>query len=532
MLTLGLFVVISFVVSLMALAALIWAISSDQFSFSQRHARIIFAADEEGVFDDPTAAPGMTRGTQINIVPTTHTGFDLSRTGIDATTARPVSVLIGSAVLWLVLGSTFGLIASLKLHLPDWLDTQPWLTFGRVRTLHLTLVIYGWLSLAGIAIATWVTPRIFHAPLRWPRLVIAGAALWNGGVAAGAVAIAAGWTDGQEWLEIPWQIDGLLAVGGALCAIPLIRTALTRNVDHIYVSGWYFLAALSWFPALFVIANFPGLFTGAEQATVNWWFAHNVLGLWLTPLGLGGAYYFIPKIIGKPIYSYALSLLGFWALALFYSQVGIHHLIGGPVPTWVVTLSIVQSMMMLVPVVAVAINQHVVVARNLWAFRASFPLRFISLGAVMYTLASVEGSLEALRSINTVTHFTQFTIGHAHLGAYGFTSFVFFGCIYYMLPRITGRRWPFPRLIAAHFWLVVGGFVLYFVALSIGGWLEGEAMLDATQPFSASVILLRPFLEGRSVGGALMTLGHLLFALNVATMLARGRHPSPQGAMA
>ena len=137
--------------------------------------------------------------------------------------------------------------------------------------------------------------------------------------------------------------------GGACLALPLVVTATKREVHHIYVTGWYYLGALIWFPVLFLVANIPGLHVGAQQATVNWWFAHNVLGLWLTPLGVGAAYYFIPRIIGKPIYSYRLSLVGFWALALFYSQVGIHHLIGGPVPTWVVTLSVVQSVMMFVP---------------------------------------------------------------------------------------------------------------------------------------------------------------------------------------
>ena len=504
MLTIGLFLTISFLVSVAGLAALIWAISSGQFAFGQRQARVIFHEGEEGELDDPTVS---------------GEAIDRERTAIDASTARPVTLLLVAAVLWLVLGSVFGLIASLKLHMPDWLDGNAALTFGRVRTLHLTLVIYGWLSLAGIATATWITPRLFRTPLRSAGFVTWGAMLWNIGLVAGLIAIASGWNDGEEWLEIPWQIDGLLAVGGALTVYPLLRTAFSREVEHIYVSGWYYLAGMMWFPALFIIANIPYVFVGAEQATVNWWFAHNVLGLWLTPLGLGAAYYFIPKIIGKPVYSYALSLLGFWALALFYSQVGIHHLIGGPVPTWVVTLSVVQSVMMFVPVLAVAINQHVVVARNLWAFRASLPLRFVSLGAIMYTLASFEGSLEALRSINTVTHFTQFTIGHAHLGAYGFASFIMFGGVYYMMPRITGRPWPWPGLIAAHFWCVVVGFALYFTALTIGGWLEGEAMLDASRPFSASVILLKPFLEGRSLGGAIMTLGHFLFAINVAAIL-------------
>jgi cytochrome c oxidase cbb3-type subunit 1 len=513
-LTIGLFLAISFLVSLAGLTALIWAVSTDQFSFGQKQARIIFIEGEEGHLDDPTAGSG---------------SRDLERASIDRTTAWPVSLFLGAAVVWLVIGSFFGLIASLKLHLPDWLDENAVLTFGRMRTLHLTMVIYGWLSLGGIGTATWITPRIFHSPLRSPRFATWGAIIWNAGLIAGCVAIATGWTDGEEWLEIPWQIDGLLALGGGLAVVPVLRTAFGRSVDHIYVSGWYFLAALCWFPALFIIANIPGLFVGAEQATVNWWFAHNVLGLWLTPLGLGAAYYFIPKIIGKPVYSYSLSLIGFWALALFYSQVGIHHLIGGPVPTWVVTLSVVQSVMMVVPVLAVAINQHVVVASNLWAFRASLPLRFISLGAMMYTLASVEGSLEALRSINTVTHFTQFTIAHAHLGAYGFASFILFGSIYYMMPRITGRAWPWPGLITVHFWSVLAGFAVYFVALTIGGLLQGEAMLDAGRPFAQSVILLKPYLEARSIGGAVMTLGHILLAVNVAGILARSAADARKG---
>ena len=150
----------------------------------------------------------------------------------------------------------------------------------------------------------------------------------------------------------------------------------------------------------------------------------------------------------------------------------------------------------------------------------------------MYTLASFEGSLEALRSINTVTHFTQFTIGHAHLGAYGFASFIMFGSIYYMLPRITGRLWPWPGLITAHFWCVVVGFVIYFIALSVGGWLQGVAMLDAGRPFADSVILLKPYLEARSVGGTVMTIGHVLLAINVFGIFVLTRPASRNGAIA
>ena len=518
-LTVGLLLALSFAVSLLALAGLIWAISNHQLKVEQEDAYTIFAEGEAGTpdVDTPKHAPEIDRNQ-----------YDVRRAGLDVVSRPAVLLLVGSGVFWLVIGSAFGLLASLKLHLPDLLTEQAFFTFGRARTVHLNLVAYGWLSMTGIAVAMWVAPRIFHTPLRFARLPVVGAILWNIGVASGAVAIANGWTDGEEWLEIPWQIDILLAVAGAFFVVPLLATAARRDVDHIYVTGWYYLAALCWFPILFAIANIPYIHSGAQEATVNWWFAHNVLGLWLTPLGVGAAYYFIPKIIGKPIYSYSLSLLGFWGLALFYSQVGMHHLIGGPVPTWVVTLSIVHSVMMFIPVIAVAINQHGLVARNLWAVKESLPLRFIAFGALMYTLASFQGSIEALRSVNSVTHFTHYTVGHAHLGAYGFVSLIMFGAIYYMLPRTTGRAWPWPRAIAWHFWLVVVGFTIYFVSLTAGGLLQGFAMLDATRPFADSVRVTLVYLEWRSVGGALMTAGHLLLGIHVLALLARGPAWVPQ----
>ena len=514
--TIGSLVLVSFLVSIVALGVLIWAISHSQVSFDQADARTIFDADgaRETGPDDPSVTPERASET---LTPSGHPS-------VPPGTRRLLLTIFAIATLFMVVGSGFGLIASHKLHMPDWLTGSAPLTFGRMRAMHLNAVVYGWLSLGGVGMALWMIPAIFGTPLRLPGLAALGAALWTVGAAAGVWAIGIGWTDGLEWLEIPWQIDILLAAGGACLALPLVVTATKREVHHIYVTGWYYLGALIWFPVLFLVANIPGLHVGAQQATVNWWFAHNVLGLWLTPLGVGAAYYFIPRIIGKPIYSYRLSLVGFWALALFYSQVGIHHLIGGPVPTWVVTLSVVQSVMMFVPVIAVAINQHTLTFGNWAVVKASIPLRFVALGALLYTAASFQGSLEALRSVNTVTHFTHYTVAHAHLGAYGFVTFVLFGGLYYMIPRLVQRVWPSAALMRWHFWLVAGGFAVYFVSLTIGGWLQGLAMLDASRDFLESMEVTIPYLTGRSVGGALMTLGHLLFAVNLALMLAgKGR---------
>ena len=509
-LTIGTLMTLSFVVSLIALSVLLWAVAANQFRTTQADAAIILDGSDHSA-SGPVEVPAGSK----------NAFEDMSRS-----TRSVIIALIATGTLWLVLGSIFGLIASLKLHMPDWLTANEELTFGRMRTMHLNSVIYGWLSLCGIGVAMFLIPRVFKTYLRGVPSVWAGLVLWNVGVAVGVYAIATGWTDGLEWLEIPWQVDGLLAIGGALFALPLVLTAINRNVDHIYVTGWYYLGALVWFPFLFLVANIP-IHSGVQQATVNWWFAHNVLGLWLTPIGVGAAYYMIPKIIGKPIYSYRLSLVGFWALALFYSQVGMHHLIGGPVPTWVVTLSVVQSVMMFVPVIAVAINQHVLWGSNLWAVKRSLPLRFVVFGAVMYTLASFQGSMEAVRAVNSVTHFTHYTVAHAHLGAYAFVSLVLFGSVYYLVPIVTQRIWPSTVLIGAHFWLVAIGVGIYFVSLTIGGWLQGLAMLDPTRDFIEAMELTVPYLTGRSVGGTLMTLGHIIFAINLVALAFFGRKDNP-----
>ena len=514
----------TFLLSIAALFLFIWSMAQGLFGSGTAAATEIFAVNELGAVEDPAATPSQQSGLQREMsgpgmsAPRMGLADAESRSRADQSTSLVVGVALTLAVIWLVLASLAGLISSIKLHEPDWWVQYEWLTFGRIRPIHLTLVAYGWCSLSGIGVAIWLIPRLLKTELVGAKYALLGGALWSLGVFAGTVAIAIGHSDGLEWLEYPWQSDILLVIGGALVGLPLWLTLLQRKVKHRYVSVWYIGAGLLWFPVLFLIANIPGLHFGVQQATMNWWFGHNVLGLWFAPIGLAAAYYFIPKVLGKPIYSYNLSLLGFWSLAFFYSQVGGHHLIGGPVPSWLITISIVQSMMMVIPVFAVAVNQHMTVLGNFRALIYSPTLRFIVLGAMMYTAASVQGSLEALRAVNTVTHFTHYTVAHAHLGLYGFFSMVMFGSIYFIMPRVMNWEWPYPKLISLHFWLVLIGFAIYFIWLSIGGWLQGLAMLDPKTSFMQSVTLTLPYLQARSIGGALMTLGHLVFAAHFFAM--------------
>lgn len=515
----------TFLLSIAGLFVLIWSISTGQFSMGPDAPKIIFDKHELGHPEDPAAT--QEKHTQLK----SHLSWDTSdyvdasdlesRYAVDKVARWPVLYLVSSAVFWLVIGSIIGLTVSLQFHWPDWIAASEFATFGRLRPLHLNTVIYGWVSMAGMAVALWLVTRILKTPLVGWMWSIVGTTIWNIGVTFGTAALFFGWTDGVEWLEYPWQIDILFVIAGAMIGIPILLTIKSRKVHHLYVSVWYIGAAFVWFPFLFLIANLPAVHFGVQHAIVNWWFAHNVLGLWLTPLGLAAAYYFIPKVLGKPIHSYQLSLLGFWSLALFYSQVGLHHLIGGPVPTWLVTLSIVTSVMMFVPVVAVAVNHHATMIGHFKAMRFSPTLAFVVSGAMMYTLTSFQGSLQSMRWLNTITHFTHSTIAHAHLGVYGFVSFIMFGSLYFILPRLTRWEWPHPRLIQAHYWLSLSGVGIYFIFLTIGGTLQGLKMLDPNSSFMESVLVVNPYLIARSVGGSLMLFAHFVFAYHVYALLRK-----------
>jgi len=517
----------AFLLSIIGLFAFIWSMGKGLLVENPRAASVIFARGEIGKVDDPALEASAQAAMQSDAAApapesaATDPAELNDRVAADASSAFPVFMFVAFACMWLLVGSVAGLVSSIKLHEPDWLVNQAWLTFGRMRTVHLNAVLYGWITNAALGMALWVLPRLLRTPLMGGIWAMLGGALINTGIAGGIGAIAVGWSDGMEYLEIPWQIAIFMFAGFALVILPALFTLVNRRVEHLYVSVWYIVAAMLWIALLFLIGKLPGVHTGVQQATTNWWYGHNVLGLWFTPVSVGAIYYFLPKIIGTPVRSYNLSLLGFWTLAFFYGQVGGHHLIGGPVPGWLVTLSIVQSMMMVIPVVAFSINMGTTLRGRMRLGLYSPTLRFMMFGGLMYFASSVQGSLEALRGINAITHFTHFTVAHAHLGAYAFVTMVLFGAIYFMMPRVLNWEWPYPRLITLHFWLAAVGILIYFVGLTIGGWLQGTAMQDAARPFMESVAVTLPYLKARSVGGSLMVLSHVVFVGHFLAMALR-----------
>ena len=473
-------------------------------------------------------------------MPPGQTPHDLEanwRRVVDRSTRWPVVAFIASGTFWLIIGSLLALIASFKFQFPDWWTQQAWLTFGRVRPAHLNTVIYGWISMAGVGVATWLWARLLKTQLRGRGLQLISVVLWNIGMVIGTIGILAGYSRAIEWVEMPYAAFAFIVPAMILVVASFLLTLRERRVDHLFISVWYLGAAMLWGPFLVGAILLP-IYSGVPESTANWWYAHNILGLWITPMGLAAAYYFIPKVIGRPVYSYHLSYLGFWTLALFYNWAGVHHLIGGPPPQWLATVSIVFSVMMIIPVIVVAVNHHLTVVGHFRKLKYSPTLRFIVFGAMSYTTVSLQGSLQSLRSWQEITHFTHYTIAHSHLGVYAFATMIIFGAIYYIMPRVTEWEWESPRLISIHFWTTGLGVGAYFTALTIGGVIQGLQMLDPDIAFLTVVENTKPWLVVRSVSGTLMTIGHFVFAYLLIRIMARSGsktegptyfHPAPAG---
>ncbi len=448
----------------------------------------------------------------------------IERAEIDQSTRIPVLVFYASAVFWLLFGTLMALIASIKLHNPEFLSEWQFLTFGLVRSAHLNAVAYGWAATAGIGTGIWLFSRLCRTKLVNPILPVIAAIFWNIGLGVGIYGILSGDSRSIEWLEAPAYSTPLIFLSFALISVWGVLMLFNRKCKHLYVSIWYLFAGFFWFPWLYGTAQVLLIMEpvqGTVQAAVNWWYGHNALGLFFTPIGLASAYYFIPKIIGRPVHSYYLSIIGFWTLALFYSWNGMHHLIGGPIPVWMVSASIVASWMMIIPVVTTAINHHMTMKGYFHILKTSPALRFIVFGAMMYTASSLQGITMAFRDLNKITHFTHYTVGHAHLGLYMFFTMMMFGAMYYIVPRLVNWEWPSSTMIKVHFWCAALGSGLMVGSLTVGGLIQGLALNDPKVPFMAIVSLVQPFLIFRSLSGTMIAVGHIVFAVLFIMMLLK-----------
>jgi cytochrome c oxidase cbb3-type subunit 1 len=432
--------------------------------------------------------------------------------------ARLLSAYTVSATCWLLLATAVGLLISFKYSYPD-IVTAPWLSFGRLRAIHTNGTFYGWASVALVGAAMWVAARSGGVNIQSPRLAWTTLWLYNVAAIVGTITLDAGLNHGaQEYREWVWPATALFLLATICAAIVVIRTVEARVGHDIYIANWYSIGGFLFTIILGITATIPYYQHGVGQVAVQAFYMHNAVGMWFTFLALGVTYYALPKLLNRPIYSYALGVLGFWTNLVFYPIIGAHHYEFSPLPWWFQTLAIVFSVGMLVPVWAGSGN-FALTMRGRWAtVRRSYALPFLAVGVAYYFLGSTQGTVEALRSLQTIWHLTNYTVGHSHATMYGFISFIAWGAIYALLPRATGKE-P-PRLaVGIHFWLATIGVTVYVFVLSVAGTEQGITWA-AGDPFIASVEAAQPYWLARAVSGTMMFLAHLVFAYNVWKMTA------------
>src|SRR5213596_1055013 len=446
----------------------------------------------------------------------------LERARIDASNRVPVLMFYASAMVWLLIGTLLAGFVSFTLHSPAWFSDVSFLAWGRLRPVHMNVMVYGWASMAAMGTAIWLMARLCRTTLRHPLLIVTGIWFWNIGVLIGVIGILMGYSTGYDWLEFPPYAAVVLFVAYALIISWAVLMFRFRRGDQIYITQWYLLAAFLWFPWLYAAAQamlFVVPVQGVMQAAVSWWYANNLLFLWFGAIALGTAYYMIPKVIGRPVYSYHLATIGFWTYALFSSWTGMQRLVDGPFPAWMITASIAAMILAMIPVATVGLNHHMTMQGYFPLMRYSPTLRFTVFGAMSYTVFSVIGLLISLRSVAGYVNFTQTSIAYSHLGLYAFFTMVIFGAMYYIVPRLVGREWRYASLIKLHFWASAYGIGLMTLMLLAGGFLQGADMENPALPFSETVETVLPYLRGRSLAGILLTAAHFIFAYHFGLML-------------
>jgi cytochrome c oxidase cbb3-type subunit 1 len=423
----------------------------------------------------------------------------------------PLLALFGGAALWLVLGLAFSVFASITFHNPNFFADCPCLTYGHTQAVANDLLVYGFAIPAALGVMLWIFARLSQAELALPIVPVAAANLWHLGIFIGVLTILGGGSSGYTWLEFPRASAAILGVSFVLVGVSAVATFGARKERELYPSHWFLLAALLWFPWIYATAN---LFIvndhpvrGVAQAVINWWYADNLILVWLALVGLGVAFYFIPKIAGVPLKSRFYALFAFWTLIVFGTWIGIPP--GAPVPAWLPTTSALASYMFVIPVLATAIVLlKTVLSGSVKSFGNAYC--YFRFGVVCFLVSSIMVVMQYCPEHGGLLEFTWFGPAQVQLQILGFAGFILCGAINEILPRIMGKELPFPGFIRGQFWLTLPGVVLLVAMLAWGGIKQGNAVYD---PQAAKIGLMCA-----STGWCLALLGSLLMLVNIFKM--------------
>jgi len=440
-----------------------------------------------------------------------------------------VKRLIQFAVFWAIAAMAAGVYIAAELVWPTIDMGQPWLSFGRLRPLHTNGIIFGFGVSALMATAIYSVQRTSHVTLYAPRLAWFVCYAWQLLVLTGGLSLLAGWNTTKEYAELEWPFDIVIAVLWVCFGVIFFGTIARRKIRPIYISNWFYGALIIVIAMLHIVNNLAipvtfsksySLYAGAQDAIVQWWYGHNAVGFLLTGGFLGMMYYFLPKQAEQPIWSYRLSVVAFWAFTYSYIWAGPHHLHYNAIPEWVQSLGVVMSLILLAPSWATMINGIMTVSGAWQKLRTDPALKFIVLSLAFYGLATFEGPMMSIRSVNVVSHFTDWTIGHVHSGALGWNAMITYGTFYYLVPRLVGRELYSTRLANVHFWLALAGTMLYIVSMWAAGvsqgllWLSLDASGELSFSFRDIMASMAPYYGMRLIAGLIFLIGTLLMAYN------------------
>ena len=435
-------------------------------------------------------------------------------------------------IVWGVVGMLVGVLIAAQLIWPELNFNTPWLSYGRLRPLHTNAVIFAFGGCALFASSYYIVQRTCHARIFSDGLAAFTFWGWQAVIVLAAITLPMGITTSKEYAELEWPIDILIAIVWIAYAIVFFGTIFKRKVAHVYVANWFFGAYIITIALLHIVnsAAVPvtfwksySVYAGAQDAMVQWWYGHNAVGFLLTAGFLGMMYYFVPKQAGRPVYSYRLSVVHFWALIFTYMWAGPHHLHYTALPDWAQSIGMVFSLILLAPSWGGMINGMMTLSGAWHKLRTDPILKFLIVSLSFYGMATFEGPMMSIKTVNALSHYTDWTIGHVHAGALGWVALVTMGSMYYLIPRLFGQKemWS-VKLIDLHFWIATIGIVLYISAMWIAGVMQGlmwravSADGTLTYSFVESVKATYPFYMVRLLGGLLFFAGMLLMAYNVA----------------
>ena len=450
----------------------------------------------------------------------------------EASLRGPFLLFFVSAVVWLLAASVLGVIAALDLgSMVGVLRDCAWFTPGRIATAQQDLFIYGWGFNAFFALNLWLLAQLGRFEFRNGWLAQLGGVAWNLALTYGVARVFAGEMTGFRLLDFPREVGPVLAVAFLLAGFWPIVAFARRPTGHTFASQWFVVGASFAFPLIYLLAQLLVLWqpaSGVVQALAHSWFIANLLQLWFGASALAAIYYFLPKVLERTLTGYYLAPVAFWTFFLFAGWTGPAALVGSPVPLWLQSTGVVAAAMMLIPVIIVAINVHgTLSSQGGWA-RAwnDTTLRFVSFGAVAFTLAGVLGGVFAFRSMSAVVRFTSFATGLEQLLVYGCASMVVFGASYFILPRLTGALWPSAKLVHVHFWATALGFLAAVVAWLVGGWQNGQLLANPAVAYADILRAGASWCLVLKISAVLLLVGHVAFALNAFGMILKAPAPA------